>query len=90
MFRMTMRAGRQSRNALASPLGEEGHEVAQGCTTLQAEKTLYASLTANRQPSSRLVFTTDCFICFEYRPSLAVAQDGAGRSPEEHRNILLT
>ena len=31
--------------------GEEGHEVAKGCTTLQAKKTLYAVLTANRQPS---------------------------------------
>ena len=42
---------------LASPLGEEGHEVAQGCTTLLVEKTLYVNLTAKRQPSRRLVFS---------------------------------
>ena len=43
--------------SLASPLGEEGHGVAQGCTTLLVEKTLYANLTAKRQPSRRLVFS---------------------------------
>ena len=58
-LRVTMGAGRQSRNALASPLGEEGHEVAQGCTTLQVELILYAALTANRQPSRRLVFFSE-------------------------------
>ena len=68
-LRMTVGAGRKSRNSLASPLGEEGHVVAQGCTTLQAGLRLYAALTANRQPSRRLVFTTDCLICFEYQDS---------------------
>ena len=67
--RMTMRAGRESRNALASPLGEEGHEVAKGCTTLQAGLTLYAALTANRQPSRRLVFNSICLIRDLYRDS---------------------
>ena len=49
----------ESRNVLASPLGEEGHEVAQGCTTLQAGLILYADLTAKRQPSRRLVFFSE-------------------------------
>ena len=30
----------QSRNALASPLGEEGHEVAKGCTRVRMIMTL--------------------------------------------------
>ena len=36
----------QSRNALASPLGEEGHEVAKGCTRVRMIMILYADVTA--------------------------------------------
>ena len=40
--------------------------------------------TANRQPSRRLVFTTDCLICFKYRdPSLALRMTG-GRREGKH------
>ena len=66
---MTIGREGKSRNALASPLGEEGHEVAQGCTTLQAELILYAALTANRQPSRRLVFNDTSVTYDSYRDS---------------------
>ena len=36
----------QSRNVLASPLGEEGHEVAKGCTRVRMIMILYADVTA--------------------------------------------
>ena len=55
------------------PPGEEGHEVAQGCTTLPVEKILYANLTAKWRPSRRLVFTDNFVTCDSYRdPSLAL------------------
>ena len=44
-----------------------------GCTTLLADKTLYAVLTANRQPSRRPVFNSICLIIVKYRdPSLSL------------------
>ena len=43
--------------------------MAQGCTTLQAGLTLSAALTANRQPSRRLVFNDISAICDSYRDS---------------------
>ena len=76
-LRMTIGRKGKSRNALASPLGEEGHEVAQGCTTLQVELILYAALTANRQPSCRLVFNSICFMSGTYRDSSPTAQNDA-------------
>ena len=36
----------KSRNVLASPLGEEGHEVAKGCTRVRMIMILYADVTA--------------------------------------------
>ena len=39
----------QSRNALASPLGEEGHEVAKGCTRVRMIMILDADVTAERR-----------------------------------------
>ena len=36
----------QSRNALASPLGEEGHEVAKGCTRVRMIMILDVDVTA--------------------------------------------
>ena len=36
----------QSRNVLASPLGEEGHEVAKGCTRVRMIMIFYADVTA--------------------------------------------
>ena len=39
----------QSRNALASPLGEEGHEVAKGCTRVRMIMTLDMDVTAERR-----------------------------------------
>ena len=38
----------QSRNVLASPLGEEGHEVAKGCTRVRMIMTLDMDVTAER------------------------------------------
>ena len=50
-----------------------------GCTTLQVEKTLYANLTAKRQPSRRLVFTDDFVTCDSYRdPSLPLRMTVSG------------
>ena len=39
----------QSRNVLASPLGEEGHEVAKGCTRVRMIMTLDVDVTAERR-----------------------------------------
>ena len=39
----------QSRNVLASPLGEEGHEVATGCTRVRMIMTLDMDMTAERR-----------------------------------------
>ena len=39
----------QSRNVLASPLGEEGHEVAKGCTRVRMIMTLEVDVTAERR-----------------------------------------
>ena len=39
----------QSRNVLASPLGEEGHEVAKGCTVVRMIMTLDVDVTAERR-----------------------------------------
>ena len=36
----------QSRNVLVSPLGEEGHEVAKGCTRVRMIMTLDMDVTA--------------------------------------------
>ena len=38
----------QSRNVLASPLGEEGHEVAKGCTRVRMIMILDVDVTAER------------------------------------------
>ena len=39
----------QSRNVLASPLGEEGHEVAKGCTGVRMIMILDVDVTAERR-----------------------------------------
>ena len=39
----------QSRNVLASPLGEEGHEVAKGCTRVKMIMILDVDVTAERR-----------------------------------------
>ena len=39
----------KSRNVLASPLGEEGHEVAKGCTRVRMIMTLDMDVTAERR-----------------------------------------
>ena len=39
----------KSRNVLASPLGEEGHEVAKGCTRVRMIMTLEMDVTAERR-----------------------------------------
>ena len=39
----------QSRNALATPLGEEGHEVAKGCTRVRMIMILDVDVTAERR-----------------------------------------
>ena len=39
----------KSRNVLASPLGEEGHEVAKGCTRVRMIMTLDMNVTAERR-----------------------------------------
>ena len=39
----------KSRNVLASPLGEEGHEVAKGCTRVRMNMILYVDVTAERR-----------------------------------------
>ena len=39
----------QSRNVLASPLGEEGHEVAKGCTRVRMNMILDVDVTAERR-----------------------------------------
>ena len=39
----------KSRNALASPLGEEGHEVAKGCTRVRMIMILDVDVTAERR-----------------------------------------
>ena len=43
----------QSRNVLASPLGEEGHEVAKGCTRVRMIMTLDVDVTAERRSGPR-------------------------------------
>ena len=76
---MTIGREGKSRNVLASPLGEEGHEVAQGCTTLQAGLILSAALTANRQPSRRFLFNSICLISGTYRDSSLTLRMTMGR-----------
>ena len=39
----------RSRNVLASPLGEEGHEVAKGCTRVRMIMILDVDVTAERR-----------------------------------------
>ena len=39
----------KSRNVLASPLGEEGHEVAKGCTRVRMLMILDVDVTAERR-----------------------------------------
>ena len=39
----------QSRNVLASPLGEEGHEVVKGCTRVRMIMILDVDVTAERR-----------------------------------------
>ena len=39
----------KSRNVLASPLGEEGHEVAKGCARVRMIMTLDMDVTAERR-----------------------------------------
>ena len=39
----------KSRNVLASPLGEEGHEVAKGCTRVRMTMILDVDVTAERR-----------------------------------------
>ena len=39
----------QSRNVLASPLGQEGHEVAKGCTRVRMLMILDVNVTAERR-----------------------------------------
>ena len=39
----------KSRNVLASPLGEEGHEVAKGCTRVRMIMILDVDVTAERR-----------------------------------------
>ena len=39
----------KSRNVLASPLGEEGHEVAKGCTRVRMIMILEVDVTAERR-----------------------------------------
>ena len=39
----------ESRNVLASPLGEEGHEVAKGCTRVRMIMILDVDVTAERR-----------------------------------------
>ena len=49
MLFMLYDAESQSRNVLASPLGEEGHEVAKGCTRVRMIMTLDMDVTAERR-----------------------------------------
>ncbi len=46
MLNMPYDTDSQSRNVLASPLGEEGHEVAKGWTVVILIMILYADVTA--------------------------------------------
>jgi len=46
---VTYDADSQSRNVLASPLGEEGHEVAKGCTRVRMIMILDVDVTAERR-----------------------------------------
>ena len=46
---VTYDTGSQSRNVLASPLGEEGHEVAKGCTRVRMIMILDVDVTAERR-----------------------------------------
>ena len=48
MLIMSYDTDSQSRNVLASPLGEEGHEVAKGCTRVRMIMTLDMDVTAER------------------------------------------
>ena len=49
MLIMSYDTDSQSRNALASPLGEEGHEVAKGCTRVRMIMILDVDVTAERR-----------------------------------------
>ena len=49
MFFMPYDTDSQSRNVLASPLGEEGHEVAKGCTRVGMIMILDVDVTAERR-----------------------------------------
>ena len=49
MLIMLYDAESQSRNVLASPLGEEGHEVAKGCTRVRMIMILDVDVTAERR-----------------------------------------
>ena len=49
MLIITYDTERKSRNVLASPLGEEGHEVAKGCTRVRMIMTLDVDVTAERR-----------------------------------------
>ncbi len=49
MLIMPYDTGSQSRNVLASPLGEEGHEVAKGWTVVRMIMTLDVDVTAERR-----------------------------------------
>ena len=49
MLIMLYDAESQFRNVLASPLGEEGHEVAKGCTRVRMIMTLDMDVTAERR-----------------------------------------
>ncbi len=49
MLIITYDTERKSRNVLAPPLGEEGHEVAKGCTRVRMIMTLDVDVTAERR-----------------------------------------
>ena len=53
--------------------------MAQGCTMLQAGLTLFAALTANRQPSRRFLFNIICLISGTYRDSSLTLRMTRGR-----------
>ena len=60
----------KSRNILASPLGEEGHEVAKGCTRVRMIMTLDMDVTAERRH-----YNTHCPL----KGSLCIASLGGRR-----------
>ena len=49
MLIMSYDSESKSRNVLASPLGEEGHEVAKGCTRVRMIMILDVDVTAERR-----------------------------------------